>query len=590
MPYLDKRHFIYAIKNQSTMKFRLLIGFALVALIATETLAQKILDTEANRDSIFLEWNSTSVPGVATGIIHDGTITYLKGFGMADLAHGIKNTVDTKFHLGALSKQFTSLALLWLIEKGELGLNENIQKYIPQLPIYKEPILVKHVLNHTTGLNDINILKSLVGCSEEDPFTQEDAIRLICSQHILNGRPGANFSSINSDTEPTLMAAIISKVSGHGFASFMQEHIFKPLGLSQTFVRDDYKKIMEDVAISYQVTDEGLKHALWNNSNVGASSLYTTARDLARWYTFFDTNHQGIEDLVRRLDTPVKTDDGRTYDSGWGQMTLGRSFLHLERGIPKYWQFGMAGGYAANVFRFPEQSFTSFVIGNNDRYNGAPAMYSAGLYMDDKYQAPSVVTFDEKQVKHLTADQLSVFEGYYWNEKNGFARKIYVEDDTLRYSRIGLASENAMIPLDDHVFQLVVGSDDVLIATFDLDSGAKKYSITIGESSPTDYISYLPRAYGSDELEAFCGMYFNSDLNTSYNFSVTHGELIASHVENGQISFFAIKEDTFRGDREFLRNITFQRTPKGFIEGFTIKVEGIKDLKFTKYSEEPAVN
>lgn len=557
-----------------------LYGFLLVL----PGFAQMESDIEKNTDSILKVWDDSEKPGIAVGILKKGKVIYLKGFGAANLQTKTPITLQTKFQVDDLAKQFTVLAMFLLEEQGKISFDDDIREYIPELPAYNHKITLNHLLNHSTGLNDYSMIKELIGWRPKDILTHQDALTLISSQKQLSYRPGTDFGRVNSDTEFTLMAEVIKKASGESLVTFTRTYIFEPLKMKNSIFSDDHEMNISGLAESYQQQEDSFKKNVLNNGNAGPTNLYTSAEDLAIWYSQFGNTDSGIAKTIRKLHTLVKLDDGKTYNSSWGSMTLARDFFHKERGIPAYWQFGLTGGYGANMFIFPEQKIISFALGNNNQYNGLYAMAPVEPLLKDHYIFPPVVDFKRLKTKKLSQKKLAVYEGHYWDAKAGYARKIHVESDTLRYYRPEQDRASALVPLGDDTFQMVVGSDDIVKINFERAKDSYNMIVVSGESDQMVHEAYDPVSYSQDDLAEFTGIFYNSFLNTTYTFSQEGGKLMANHLKSGRTEFTSIKKDIFQGNREFFGSINFIRDGEKNILGFRIVTNGITNLEFKKVS------
>ena len=289
------------------------IIFLIACLITAPTFSQ----TEQNFDSIFSRWNNKQVPGLVAGVISNGKIIHLKGYGVANIEHGVKITPQTKFQLGEMSKQFTTLAILLLKEQGKISLNDDIRKYITELSDYTHTITINHLLNHSSGLYDINRINNLINGSL-NISTQVEAIKLITSQKILAFTPGTDFSFHESVTESVLMAEIVAKVSGQSFADFVKTNIFDPLGMKNSIIRDDNNTIISNVAQPYRKDEnkDYKKHEV-NSSVVGAINAYSTAEDLAIWYLNFTNPKGNLGNLIQKLNNPVQLSNGNKFVYYW---------------------------------------------------------------------------------------------------------------------------------------------------------------------------------------------------------------------------------------------------------------------------------
>ncbi len=436
------------------------------------------------------------------------------------------------------------------------------------------------MLSQSSGLHEYLGLKEIAGWGPNEVFTQADALQLIRQQKQLDYVPGTKFS--RTHTGLVLLAEVVQKVTQQSIADYTKEHIFEPLQMTNTQFCEDYESIIPNAAVSYQATKDGYKKRGIINAVVGPTNLYISAADMCRWYLNFKHPKVGSAGLIKKMTSPVTLNDGRTYNTTSGEFLCGQQFEHPERGIPKYWNYGLAGGYASNIFIFPGQELTSFVIGNNNRYNGMPAMQMAFETLGDVFPEPPSIDFSKVKTIKLSSKELAKHEGYYLDEDAGYGRRIYVKNDTLRYGRLGSERENALVPLSPNTFQMVVGSDDKLIFTFDKKEGQKRMLLNVGGSDPLVYTAYEPAEYTPTALTQFTGTFYSTDLNTTYTFSVKDEQLVASHFRKNDIRFTPLKKDLFSGSAWYFGTIQFERNEQGDITGFSVGFDGIKNLKFEK--------
>ncbi len=539
--------------------------------------AQKTIET-ASFDEIFKEYENSAIPGVVAGVIDNGEVIYLKGFGNADVQNKIKITPQTKFQIDDLAKQFTVLAILLLEQEGKISFEDDVRKYIPELPKYKSTLRIKHLLNHSSGLNNLSAIKELCGIRLNDVFTQRDALKLIGSQKKLNFIPGTDFSYLSSDSELILFAEIVAKASKKSFIEYTSENVFKPLQMTNT-IFNNKRDLLENTAFSYRVGDQ-IKYNPVNDLTLGATNLYTSAEDLTKWYLNYTAPTSLIGQLVEELDVFVTLDNGNFFNSSWGKMTYGRYFEHSERGLPKMWQYGLIGGYASNMFRFHTKGLITFVIGNNNRYNGSLAMQLANEFLENEFLEPPSIDFSKVKIKETPNKVLKKHEGFYWNKKNGLARQVYLKNDTLRYNRLESDRETLLLPLGDNIFQFMVDGDDEIILKFNNEK--RTYSIVIGGSDEILYNEYEPLIYSNDKLSDFVGTFYNKELAVVYTFTKENEIIKASNLRNGVTQFYPIKKDIFRSNTLMFLGIKFARNSKNKVIGFNINTDAVIDLWFAK--------
>lgn len=535
-----------------------------------------------NIDKLFAEWqNNTAKPGVAASLIKDGKIIYQKGFGTADLSTNTPINTDTKFQIGAMSKQFTAFAVLLLEEQRKLILSDDVRKYIPQLPDYGHVITLKNLLSQSSGLHDFMALKEIGGWREKDVFTQKDALDLISRQKELDFIPGTKFSQTSSGL--ILLAEVIHKVTGQTLAMFSQEQIFKPLGMNNTFFLDDNEMIIPNTAISYQGTGNSLKLNSINHSIAGTTNLYTSASDLNTWYLNFENPKLGTKKLIEKLNSAVTLDDNKTtFNPTTGRLLYGQQYLHAERGIPKLWTYGLEGGYASNIFIFPTKKVTSFVLGNNNRYNGGFAMNMAIEVLGDAFPEPATIDFSKLKTLKLTTQQLSEYEGHYWDNERMSGLKFLVKNDTLRFHALSGTQENLLVPVAENVFQMVIDGDDVIKLRFHKEGNVLKLTYISGESDEYVFERYNPKAYSVEEYQEFLGTYYSKTLNVTYTLNKNDKGLFTSNKSHAHISFTPISSILFFSNIRSFGSITFTRDKQQKINGFNVNSDKIRNLHFEK--------
>ncbi len=315
-------------------------------------------ETTDKVDKLFAAWDKTTTPGAALAIVKDGKIVYERGYGMAKLEDGIVNTPDKVFDIGSVSKQFTAACVGMLVREGKIRVQDDIRKYLPEMPAYEKPITVDHLLHHTSGLRDYGTLLELAGFREDaDSPTVEEALEIVWRQEKLNYTPGEEYSYTN--TGFFLLGQIVERVSGKSLNAFAQERIFKPLGMTKTLFQDDHTQIIKDRATGYTEGEGGFKICMSNWDETGDGSVYTTVRDLYLWDQAFYTNVLG-KDLMDMLHTPGVLNSGRKIDYAWGLVVTEHKGLKVVR------HSGSWAGFRAALVRFPEQRFSVIILANLD--------------------------------------------------------------------------------------------------------------------------------------------------------------------------------------------------------------------------------
>src|SRR6478609_83024 len=267
-------------------------------------------------DEIFAKW-SASTPGCAVGVAVAGKPVLVKAYGMADLEHDVRNTPDTIFEAGSVSKQFTVLAVQLLASQGKLSLDDPVRKYIPELPDYKVPLTIRHMLNHTSGLRDWGSVESIAGWPRTTrEYTHGHVLDIVSRQKSLNFEPGTAWSY--SNTGFNLATVIVSRVSGVAFPEFENQRIFTPLGMIHTSWRDDHTRIVKGRAMAYSLKDREYHTEMPFENVFGNGGLLTTVGDLLIWNENFVKPKVGTVKALTEMATPGHFNDGKPLEYGLG--------------------------------------------------------------------------------------------------------------------------------------------------------------------------------------------------------------------------------------------------------------------------------
>ena len=307
-------------------------------------------------DQIFADVSGEDSPGCAVGIVQNRELIYARGFGMANLECGMPILPSSVFHVASVSKQFTCMAILLLAAQQKLCVDDDVRKYIPELPDYGQVMTIGHLAHHTSGLRDQWDLLRLAGWREDDVKTNEDMLYLACRQRALNFKPGDEY--LYSNTGYTLLALIVERVTGQSFRAFTQEHIFDPLGMTSTHFRDDHTELVVGRTSAYVPRDDGgyrVKIPMFDT--VGATSLFTTVEDLALWHTNFETGVVG-QSVMDQMHTQGVLNNGEVIAYAFGLS------IDVYRGLKRVQHSGSDAGYRSHFVRFPEQNAAMIVLSN----------------------------------------------------------------------------------------------------------------------------------------------------------------------------------------------------------------------------------
>jgi CubicO group peptidase (beta-lactamase class C family) len=332
----------------------------------------------AEVDKLFARWDSRDSPGCALAVVRDRRIVYSRGYGMADLEHDVRITPSSVFYVGSLSKQFTAMTIALLAQQGTLGLDDDIRKYLPELPAYEAPVTIRHLIHHTGGLPEYMPLLARAGWRADAPFGNQDVINIVAREHQVNFRPGEQFSY--SNTGYTLLALIAERAGRVRLPEFAEARIFSPLGMRATHFHADPTRLVKQRAYAYEPSPAGgLRLAPPVPSRVGAGGIFTTVEDLARWDQNFYDGRVGGEALIRQVTTPGSLNSGQRLEYAFGlEVREYRGLRVVEHG-------GDLVGYHAYLTRFPDRRLSVICLCNLSTINPGPLAHAvADIYLQAK--------------------------------------------------------------------------------------------------------------------------------------------------------------------------------------------------------------
>ena len=237
----------------------------------------RVSESTAAVDRIFARWNRDDSAGCAVGVVRDGRMVLQRSYGMASIEHGVPITGKTVFDIGSNSKQFTAMAVLMLASDGRLSIDDDVQKFIPELPVYQWPVTLRHLLHHTSGLRDYVDLLDFAGIHEQDLLMDAEALSVLTRQKELNFQPGTIFLYNNSGY--LLLGLIVKRVSGMSLAEFARARIFAPLHMTQTEYLDNHARVVARRATGYREMRPGsFEVAMSNWEPVGDGQVQFPSR------------------------------------------------------------------------------------------------------------------------------------------------------------------------------------------------------------------------------------------------------------------------------------------------------------------------
>jgi CubicO group peptidase (beta-lactamase class C family) len=537
-------------------------------------------DVAKQVDKVFEKWDKPDSPGCALGVYRDGKIIYKRGYGIADLNDDVPITPATVFHVASMSKQFTAASIVLLAQQGKLSLDDDVHKYIPELPDFGQRITIRHLVWHTSGLRDQWELLGLAGWRYSlDLITDDDVMSVMTRQKDLNFKPGDKH--IYCNTGYTLMGLIVKRVSGMSLREFTTKNIFEPLGMTHTHFRDDHAEIIKHDALGYEqeAKDKPFRMSLTNFDTVGATSLHTTVEDLQLWDENFYHPKVGGPAFIQQMLERGKLNSGEQLDYAFGLVES------KYKGLPTVDHGGADAGYRSDLTRFPEQHFSAAVLCNSAETNPTRLVRQvADILLAKDLKAPEVLATKEP-VKSggpkLTEEPMAPLVGIYWNRADDTFENILVKDGKLQINlggeevhRLKAAEEThfhvAEVPWGDMV--------DIHFVPVPLDK-PRRFEQTFGEGKPGVFEMATPYTPSASELTEFTGAYVSEEIDPVYRILLQDGNLALARLKNKTETLKPAMPGVFTGE---IGTVRFTRDANQHISGFILNAGRIQNFHFSK--------
>jgi CubicO group peptidase (beta-lactamase class C family) len=548
---------------------------ALLVLAAASPALPAADETTAKVDKLFASWDKTTSPGAALAVIKDGKIVYERGYGMAKLEDGIVNTPEKVFDIGSVSKQFTAACVAMLVREGKVRVEDDIRKYLPEMPAYEKPVTVSHLLHHTSGLRDYNALLSLAGFRpESDSPTVEEAVEIIRRQKKLNYTPGDEYSYTNSGF--FLLSQIVERVSGKSLNAFAQERIFKPLGMTKTLFQDDHTQIINDRATGYTQGDGGFKINLSNWDETGDGNVYTTVRDLYLWDQAFYTGALG-KDLMDMLQTTGVLNSGKAIDYAWGLV------VSQYKGLKVVEHGGAWVGFRAALVRFPEQKFSVIVLANLDSIDPSGLAFRvADIYLAGQLKEPPKEEAKTAQTITVPKTELEALVGNWQDDRFGLWLTMTLKEDKLL---AGMNGRNySLAAVGPGKFAVPGNAAGIAVEFKAAEKGkAATARMTIGVNREYRFVKTAPlKPVSAADLAGYAGGYVSEELlDAKYLIRVDKDKLVLKTRDRARAELKAMAPDKFMVPGYGL-NVEFARGKGGKVTGFTVSVGRAAGIAFKR--------
>jgi len=378
---------------------------------------------------LFDSWYEKEAPGAAMAIVKNNEIVLKRAKGLANVEENIPLTTSSVFEIASCSKQFTAFAIAILVDKKIISMDEDIRKYLPEMPDYGNTITIANLVYHTSGIRSTDILE-VTGFSPEDNITLPMVIRFAIAQKQLKFKPGERFNY--SNTNYNLLAEIVARVTKQSFSSWTRENIFKPLGMHATFFKEDPGYVYSHKVLCYKPAKDGFVQRPNNYAATGSAGLCTSIDDLVKWVNSFDTKQLITTNMEALLMTTGTLNDGSKTKYAFGnEIGEYQDFKRIEH-------LGLVIGYRTAIARFPEEKLSVIYLSNDNNdatYQRFYKLRDLFLNVPVRPSFKALPNVDEvvarlEKKKEATAD-LSPYAGIYYSDELNAALRFVVKDNKL---------------------------------------------------------------------------------------------------------------------------------------------------------------
>ncbi len=543
-----------------------MISIFLSLLLGSQLVGQNI--TEKIDAILQAEISPNIGPGITAVIVKDGKLFHTCNKGYANLAYEIPFTDSTAFELASVTKQFTAACIGVLEQRGDLNLNEDIRKYIPELYFSGDTIRVRHLLNHTSGIRNHNVLLDLMGFDYQHcGYSNRSIEELMFRQQGFNNKPGDRM--LYSNTNYVMLALLVKRISGMEIHEFAKKELFEPLGMYDTFFKSDLHQVIKNRAANYYLAKETYKEPKSLTLCVGAGGMLSTVKDLSKWMIFLmDKGHPDayISTFITKVDT---LNNGSLMSNARGV------FLSPYKNYRTVNHSGRDWGLRSQMIVLPELSLGLFVFTNSEHINVVESSYK----IIDLFIQGAEEMNEPMAVSSQVMEDVSQYIGDYQELNSDLRMHISSRRDTL-FAQSGLGK--IQVPLASYAKGEFHRFDNPSVKYMFNPMNVEDADLLIDFGGAMFYFESVDLVENSNEnLKEFEGRYYSEELSVAYELSEIENKLILNYPNNEGLVLTEGQEDVFGSNRR--TRYSFKRDQDHQVVSFTVASEGtVKNILFER--------
>jgi CubicO group peptidase (beta-lactamase class C family) len=522
-----------------------------IGLICTSNAYGQTLDKndlEAKIDALIPTEVNDSTPGLVIGIVQKGELIFSKGYGLANISYGMSNDPKMVYNIGSVSKQFLGYAFAMLHVKGDLNIDEPVNKYLEDWPEFEYTVTLRHLLTHTSGYREAYTMSNLAGrIIGVDRLSKEECLEVVRKQPNLEFIPGSKWTY--NSTAWVILAEVLKKVTGQPAEEWVENNILQPLEMQNTQIESFVGEVILNAAESYSYNNEqGYINQESNRAIFGAADVYTSIPDLVKWINNYRTAEIGGKAVNGLFLAPFILNDKSNSEYALG------IFNNTYRGLRRYNHTGGHEAFITDLSYFPDHDLGIITISNFGGTGSLATTKIADLLLEEHINSTAdkgIQPFDIKKKK------LEQFEGLYLASSLNRTLNLIIAEDTLT-----IDGRIKLIPVSQNTFRVNGRNDQIQITNL---ANGRTELINSRNETYNKVERWTP---SEEELLNFKGNYWSDELETVYHLIVKDGNLTIQHRWIGEISLEPIANDFFKTDWGFY--VKFNRSLEGDISSLSV--------------------
>lgn len=463
-------------------------------------------------DALFTQWNRSDSPGCVALVIKNGRTVHSRGYGMADLEHRVPLTAASVLNVGSLAKQFTATAAALLDREGRLSLDDDVRRHVPELPQYSRPITIRDLIHHTSGLRDYYFLLRLKEPRLQHVLGNDDVLSLLGRQEGLNSSPGDEFLYTNSGY--VALSTVIERAAGQPMTSYVEQAIFRPLGMTSARFVDEAGLLIPHRAEGYRRTAAGsVLRSPVTHGRVGDAGLWMTIGDLAKWIANFELPKAGDGAFIERITTPATLRDGSPTGYAFGLV------VDHALGEQRIRHSGETAGYRADLLMLPPRRLAVAVLCNvADARPSVAADRIAELFGVRRTTNASLAL---RTAETTNYGEVSDLPGVYFDRQREIVRRVELRDGKLFFGSTH-GSARMLVPVGEQAFMIKDTNEETTVR-FIRDGNDPALEIT-SISAPRSLFHRVPTADDHSKTE-HAGSFWSAEIEERYEILLIDGQM-----------------------------------------------------------------